>query len=232
MLLLASSIRLSSPLLKTPPLTRAVSTLSSNPHIYIHTTSPSTHILHLLPSTPPIESLSLGHSTSLPPTPSTFTPNPHFPAILSRVLSQHAHTDPQLLSQAAAFATTSQAFTLSPSPRRRLAPKTSTGAGGASSQGGAGSGGRGGYIHLSDSRAPPDYGRIAYPEDIFGSLEVDASGNFVAGSEGKQAGNWQDSGTYRIVTREGVFGLTDFLRGKLVEELKKEEERIKKEGGK
>lgn len=78
------------------------------------------------------------------------------------------------------------------------------GAGGASSQGGAGGGGRGGWVHLSDSRLPPDYGRIAWPEDIFGSLEVDAEGRFVEGDEGKGPGNWQSSGTYRVVTREGM----------------------------
>lgn len=55
---------------------------------------------------------------------------------------------------------------------------------------------------------------------------MDATGNFVAGDEGKYPGNWQDSGTYRIVTREGVFGLTDFLRGKLVEALREEEKKI------
>jgi hypothetical protein len=77
--------------------------------------------------------------------------------------------------------------------------KVGDGAGGASSQGGAGGGGRGGWVHVSDLRAPPDYGRIAWPEDIFGSLEVDAQGAFVDGK-----GNWQGSGTYRIITREGM----------------------------
>lgn len=72
------------------------------------------------------------------------------------------------------------------------------GAGGASSQGGAGGGGRGGWVHVSDQRNPPDYGRIAWPEDIFGSLEVDSEGNFVDGS-----GNYQNSGSYRVLTREG-----------------------------
>ena len=33
-------------------------------------------------------------------------------------------------------------------------------------------------------------------------------------------GNYQESGTYRAVTRDGVLGLSDFLRGKLVERLK------------
>lgn len=73
------------------------------------------------------------------------------------------------------------------------------GAGGAANnQGRAGGGGRGGYIHVYDHRNPPDYGRIPYPEDIFGSLEVDSRGGFVDGH-----GRYQDSGTYRIVTREG-----------------------------
>ena len=77
------------------------------------------------------------------------------------------------------------------------------GAGGASGQGGAGGGGRGGWIHVSDLRAPPDYGRIAWPEDIFGSLEVDGTGQFVKGDDGTH-GNWQSSGTYRVITREGM----------------------------
>lgn len=100
--------------------------------------------------------------------------------------------------------------------------KVGDGAGGASSQGGAGGGGRGGWVHVSDLRAPPDYGRIAWPEDIFGSLEVDGQGNFVDGT-----GNWQGSGTYRVVTREGILGLTDFMRAKVVERLREEE---RKEG--
>ena len=58
-------------------------------------------------------------------------------------------------------------------------------------------------MHVSDLRAPPDYGRIAWPEDIFGSLEVDGSGQFVRGQDGR-LGNWQGSGTYRVVTREGM----------------------------
>lgn len=73
------------------------------------------------------------------------------------------------------------------------------GAGGASAQGGAGGGGRGGYIHVYDQRNPPDYGRIPAPEDIFGSLEVDGQGAFVDGH-----GRYQNSGTYRPVTREGL----------------------------
>jgi len=102
------------------------------------------------------------------------------------------------------------------------------GAGGASSQGGAGGGGRGGWVHLSDSRAPPDYGRIAWPEDIFGSLEVDGTGQFVEGDDGRR-GNWQGSGTYRLVTREGILGLSDYLMDKVAERLR-EEEMIERNG--
>lgn len=93
------------------------------------------------------------------------------------------------------------------------------GAGGASSQGGAGGGGRGGWVHLSDERAVPDYGRIAWPEDMFGSVEVDAAGNVVEGS-------WSRSGTYRVITREGILGLSGYLRGKVVERLREEEKAL------
>jgi len=109
--------------------------------------------------------------------------------------------------QAAAFASTSGSALGSggmffPQQRKRGTTQ-GDGAGGASSQGGAGGGGRGGWVHVSDLRAPPDYGRIAWPEDIFGSLEVDGRGEFVKG-DGGELGNWQSSGSYRLVTREGM----------------------------
>lgn len=56
------------------------------------------------------------------------------------------------------------------------------GAGGASHQAGTGGANRGGWIHVSDERNPPDYGRIAWPEDIFGSVEVDGNGQFAEGN--------------------------------------------------
>ncbi len=37
---------------------------------------------------------------------------------------------------------------------------------------------------------------LARPEDIFGSVEVDGQGEII--------GNFQASGTYRIVTRDGM----------------------------
>jgi hypothetical protein len=68
-----------------------------------------------------------------------------------------------------------------------------------------------------DLRHPPDFGRIPDPEDIFGSVEVDGEGVFVG-----EGGGYQSSGTYRIVTRDGVLGLSDYLREKLVQRLKQE----------
>ena len=49
-------------------------------------------------------------------------------------------------------------------------------------------------------------------------MEVDGNGKFVDGH-----GRYQPSGTYRIITRDGIFGLSPFLREKLVERLKVEE---------
>lgn len=88
-----------------------------------------------------------------------------------------------------------------------------------------GSGGRGGFIHVADERNPPDWGRIAWPEDILGSLELDGQGKFVDGT-----GRYQRSGTYRILTREGVFGVSPFLRTKVVERLREIEKDIKAKG--
>lgn len=111
--------------------------------------------------------------------------------------------------------------------------KGGDGAGGASSQGGAGGGGRGGFVHVSDTRNPPDYGRIAWPEDIFGSVEVDGAGRSVEAVEGegkaKAKGRYQESGSYRVVTREGILGLSPYLRERVVERLRGEEERIRRE---
>jgi hypothetical protein len=88
-------------------------------------------------------------------------------------------------------------------------------------QGGAGGAGHGGWIHVSDSRNPPDYGRIAWPEDIIGSVEVDGDGQFTDGH-----GRWQNSGTYRIVTREGILGLTGYMRERVVERLREIEKEM------
>ena len=99
------------------------------------------------------------------------------------------------------------------------------GAGGASAQGGMGGAGRGGFIHVSDQRNPPDFGRVAWPEDIFGSLELDGEGKFVDGT-----GRYQESGSYRMCTNEGILGLSPYLRGKLVEKLKELDAQARKNG--
>jgi len=218
---------------------RSLSTLQANPHIFVfpNPSSPTTsHVLTLLPTEPPSQTLSIGITTKLPPNPDSLTDNPYFLTILNDVLRQHAAEDPMVQGQAAAFASTSGSTLGSggmffPQQPKRQTPRAGGGggtggggAGGASSQGGAGGGGRGGWVHVSDLRAPPDYGRIAWPEDIFGSLEVDGKGELVVGEKGLK-GNWQPSGTYRVITREGILGLSDFLRGKLVERLQEEEKK-------
>lgn len=170
---------------------RALSTLSSNPHIYVfkHPLDSSRSLLSFLPTEPPNVDLSLGTTTSVPPTPDTFVENRHFHPILQSVLAAHAVDDPLVKQQAAAFA--------SPGGFNLGSNKGSgDGAGGANHQAGMGGANRGGWIHVSDERNPPDWGRIAWPEDIFGSVEVDGDGALI--------GNWQDSGTYRMVTREGM----------------------------
>ncbi|CAK3735262.1 Hypothetical predicted protein [Lecanosticta acicola] len=222
---------------RTSPATlrRALSTLPNNAHIYVHDQpNVSSKILSLLPNAPPIASLAIGTSKQIPPTPEDFIENPEFFNILHWVIKDNAVNDPDVQAQAALYA--SQAGSALGSggvffPQQRQANMKKRdrssrqfgggggsggdGAGGASAQGGMGGAGRGGYIHVSDQRNPPDFGRVAWPEDIFGSLEVDGNGKFVDGH-----GRYQESGTYRVVTREGVLGLSPFLREKLVEKLR------------
>ncbi|KAI5309869.1 hypothetical protein KEM55_002236, partial [Ascosphaera atra] len=88
-------------------------------------------------------------------------------------------------------------------------------AGGASAQGGIGSGNRGGFVHVTDERCPPAFGRVAWPENIFGSIEVNGDGQI----DGN--GNYQPSGAYRIVTNDGILGLTPFLAQKMKDHLRK-----------
>ncbi|CRK41098.1 hypothetical protein BN1723_005036 [Verticillium longisporum] len=164
---------------------RAVSTLPTNPHIKVFPADASraSFLLSLLDSQPPNPRLAIGFATQDPPTPQTFTENQSFLNIMYEVLAEHAPQDEELLAQARAFAGPGGAslgaggiFGAQQQHRRgNKKPSETTGAGGASGQGGAGGGGRGGYIHLSDSRNPPDFGRIAWPEDIIGSLELGAT---------------------------------------------------------
>lgn len=132
------------------------------------------------------------------------------------VLAEQSCHDPQVKGQAAAMASSSGATLMQPDRR------ATTGSAGASDQGGSGSASKGGFIHVSDNRHPPDFGRIADPEDIFGSLEVDGDGSFTDGY-----GRFQESHTYRVCTRDGVLQLPDFIRTKLVERLRVEESAIR-----
>ncbi|KAI0102039.1 hypothetical protein GGR51DRAFT_528395 [Nemania sp. FL0031] len=215
---------------------RCVSTLSSNPHIkaFPNVALHSGYLLTYLDTNPPTSRLAIGTTTQLPPTPQSFTENHEFLSILNDVLRQHAAQDPNLQSHALAFAgpggvTLGSHGAFFPQQRKERATRKTaaglgggggaggSGAGGASAQGGAGGAGVGGHVHLSDLRNPPDFGRIAFPEDILGSIEVDGSGKII--------GQFEPSGTYRIITNEGVLGLSDFLRAKLIERLNAEEKR-------
>lgn len=219
---------------------RWLSTLPTNPSIYVHPdpqSSPQSYTLSLLPTRPALSVLALGTAFALPPTPSTFSANTHFLPLLSSVLRKYATQDIALKAQASALTTPSTFSPVSnhPSTRRTRPSRGTAAAPGAPSLSGrsrsrasgggggghASGGGVGGYIHLSDSRNPPDYGRIAWPEDIFGSLEVDENGDFVG-----EDGGWQDSGSYRIITNDGILGLTPFLMGKLRLRLEEEERKI------
>ncbi|KAK8014191.1 hypothetical protein PG990_007487 [Apiospora arundinis] len=197
---------------------RMVSTLSNNPYIKVFPNASinNSHLLTYLDTNPPSQRLAIGSSTANPPTPQSFSENHEFLSILNEVLAKHAAQDPQLQSQAQAFAGPGGA-TLGSGGRRKGrgaglgggGGAGGGGGGGASAQGGAGGGGMGATCET------PDYGRIAWPEDILGSIEVDGTGQIV--------GEFQPSGTYRIITNEGILGLSDFIRTKLVERLQKEE---------
>lgn len=141
--------------------------------------------------------------------------------VLNEVLSEYGSRDEDVTNQARAFASPggvnlgSVGALFHNHRHNRGSSRKHGAAGGASGQGGAGGAGKGGWVHLSDRRNPPDFGRIAWPEDILGSVEVNG--------EGEVVGQVQPSGTYRVVTNEGILGLSPFLREKLIERLKKEE---------
>jgi hypothetical protein len=185
------------------------SQLPNHVHAFQSPSNPSHRILSLLKTDPPNSKLSLGSTTSIPVTPETFTANKAFIPILQAVLRKEAVNDPYVQSSAAAYA--SEAGFVS----QGRGGRATTGAGPTSSQGGVGSAGRGGFVHVSDMRKLPDWGRIADPEDILGSVEVDGRGNFV-----DQSGNYQESFTYRLVTGDGIMQLSPYLLEKVTERLK------------
>ena len=175
------------------------------------------YILTVLPTDPPTAEIAIGTTSKLPPSPDSLSENSWFSSILQSVIAEHAHRDPEVIAQAKGMASTG-GISLGALSRGK---QSGASGGGASDQGGMGFGGRGGWIHVSDQRNIPDYGRIPYPEDIFGSIEVDGAGNFVDGT-----GRYQPSGTYRITTRDGILGLSPFLREKLIQRLKVEEAKV------
>lgn len=129
---------------------------------------PNSHIMSLLSSEPVNSKLAIGVTTKLPPTTDSVTENPKFLSILQEVFAKHAHEDPDLKSQAQVMISTSGAnlssggVLLTGKRGRRRRNEMGDSSGGASGQGGAGSAGRGGWIHVSDSRRPPEYGRIPW----------------------------------------------------------------------
>jgi hypothetical protein len=126
--------------------------------VFVNPQAPTSYVLSYLDTTPPNPSLAIGTTTAVPPTPSSFQGNPRFLSILNDVLTKHAADDPELKGQAQAFASPG-GFNFIQARNQR---GSGSGAGGASGEGGAGGAGVGGWVHLSDSRAPPDFGRIAW----------------------------------------------------------------------
>jgi hypothetical protein len=120
-------------------------------------------ILSLLPTEPPLPEVAIGTTSKLPLSPDSFEENPRFLEILQLVLREHAHEDPEAISQAQVMASTSGANLGSGgvffAPGHKRARPNSNG--GVSGQRGEGSG-RGGWIHVSDTRRPPEFGRIAW----------------------------------------------------------------------
>lgn len=148
---------------------RSVSHFSSSQSQYVFSNKPQggSHTLSLLSSEPVNPKTAIGVTSKLPPSTDSFRENPNFLKILQEVISEYGHKDPDAISQAQVMVSTSGANISSggvlmtgQSSRRRRESKDSSG--GASGQGGVGSAGRGGWIHLSDSRRPPEYGRIAW----------------------------------------------------------------------
>ncbi|CAG8495372.1 9467_t:CDS:2 [Funneliformis caledonium] len=68
-----------------------------------------------------------------------------------------------------------------------------------------------GWLHVADARDPAPWGRIPYPEDIFGMIQV-IDGQIVRGT-------YQPMPTHRMVTAKGLFMLNDPLQEKLLEKV-------------
>ncbi|KAJ3085230.1 hypothetical protein HK102_000197, partial [Quaeritorhiza haematococci] len=72
---------------------------------------------------------------------------------------------------------------------------------------------RDGWLNIGDERVFMPYGRVPDPEDIIGGLRI--KDGFVV------PGTFERMPTHRLVTINGLFRLTEFMHGKLVEQLKK-----------
>ncbi|KAI5805783.1 hypothetical protein EDC01DRAFT_264154 [Geopyxis carbonaria] len=176
---------------------RSLSTLPGNDHVYIHPTG-TTYTLSLLPTTPVNPTTALGTCTSASSL-SGFQENPAFYPVLQATMAAHAAADPYVQQEAIAFASQSGVSIDRAAHTRRGAKRAEK---------------PGGWIHVCDLRNTPAFGRIAEPQDIFGSLMVDGQGNVLQGS-------YSPNNTYRLRTeQEGVMRLSEYLHGKLVEALK------------
>jgi hypothetical protein len=199
---------------------------------------------------PPNPSLAIGTTSQIPPTTASLKENHEFSEIIHHVIRENAVHDPDVQAQAQMYASQAGSslgsggvfFPQHQQQQNKRRDRSSrqmgggggsggsggsgaVGGGGASSQGGMGGGGRGGFVHVADQRNPPDYGRVAYPEDIFGSVEIDGTGNFVDGT-----GRYQPSGSYRMVTNQGILGLSPHLRTKLIQRLEELDAQARKNG--
>lgn len=71
----------------------------------------------------------------------------------------------------------------------------------------------GSWLHIGDERNPPAWGRINFPEDIIGSVELD---------NGKiKEGSYQPMPAHRIITNNGLFQLSEPLTKCVVEAARK-----------
>jgi hypothetical protein len=155
--------------------------LTTRQYVFPSQGANDSHILSLLSSEPVNPDLAIGVTNQLPPTPDSLKENPKFLCILQEVFAKHAHEDPEAQSQAQVMASTSGAnlytggVLMSSQRGNRRRTETGDSSGGASGQGGAGGAGKGGWIHISDSRRPPEFGRIAWYDTYVASEDETSS---------------------------------------------------------
>ncbi|EPS36169.1 hypothetical protein H072_10274 [Dactylellina haptotyla CBS 200.50] len=203
---------------------RRLQTLEQNKNIYAHSTStsPKSYTLSLLKTTPPNPHLALGTTTTIPPTPASFTENSNFRRILMQVLKEHAVNDQDLINEAygtwGAAMGVKQVVNKGLRRDRKLHTDSADTPSLASKAEENETVSIGGFHHVVDRRTPY-YGGMRIPEshDILGSLEVSG--------EGKLIGGFVECESYRLVTGDGVMQLTEYLEGKLKERLEEEDKR-------